>query len=163
MGENRDSEGHDPALERLADAVESELGFEMVVVNLFRPETDDYVAVVLRGPDELREALGGQTLSRESWMALFDGRFERFGAFIIPEGEGDWGDAAVYEPEADLGEGENRWRKGDALFVPIRCSAGAILGIISLDAPRQGQRPTDRQLLKLLAIAAQAGQALEPE
>ncbi|HYH62631.1 MAG TPA: hypothetical protein VD766_12260 [Solirubrobacterales bacterium] len=163
MGVNRDQEEQGAALEQLADAVQSELGFTMVVVNLFRPETDDYLVVVVRGPGELQEAIGGQTISRESWMALFDGRFERFGAFFIPEGEGDWGDAAVYEPEEDSGEGENRWRKGDALFAPIRCSAGAILGIISLDVPNHGQRPTDRQLLKLSAIAAQAGQALEPQ
>ncbi len=113
-------EGQAAVLETLASGIEKEAGFSSVVVNLFRPDEDDYEILVLRGPDELRDAIGGEKLTRDSWMQLLEGRFERFGAFFIPEGEGEWGDAPMYDPPEDAGEGENRWRKGDALFAPMR-------------------------------------------
>ena len=65
----------------------------------------------------------------------------------------------MYDPPEDAGEGENRWRKGDALFALMRGSKGSILGIVSVDMPRDGQRPTDRQILTLTRLCAQAGAA----
>ncbi|PAW99882.1 hypothetical protein CKQ60_21865, partial [Acinetobacter baumannii] len=82
-------------------------------------------------------------------------------AFFIPEGEGEWGDEPMYDPPEDPGEGENRWRKGDALFAPMRCRNGDVLGIVSVDEPIDGQRPTARQILKLTSICKQAGVALD--
>jgi hypothetical protein len=153
-------EGRAAVLETLASGIETEAGFNSVVVNLFRPDEDDYEILVLRGPDELRDAIGGEKLTRDSWMQLLERRFERLGAFFIPEGEGEWGDAPMYDPPEDAGEGENRWRKGDALFAPMRCKKGSILGIVSVDMPGDGQRPTSRQILTLTALCAQAGAAL---
>ena len=154
------SGGRAAILETLASGIESEAGFSQIVVNLFRSDEDRYEILVLRGPDELHHALGGEQLSRESWMQLLAKEYERFGAFFIPEGEGDWGDAPMYDPPEDAGEGENRWRKGDALFAPMRCSDGSILGIVSVDVPHDGQRPTDRQILTFTSICARAGRAL---
>lgn len=133
----------------------------MIVVNIYRPSQDLYEAIVVRGPEELRDTLHGEALSRECWMALLDSKFEHYGAFFVPEGEGDWGEAPVYEPPEDAGEGENRWRKGDALFAPIRSAQGPILGILCVDMPKDGQRPDDRQMLKLTALCAKAAAALE--
>ncbi len=154
------SGGRAAVLEALASGIESEAGFSSIVVNLFRPDEDRYEVLVLRGPEELHEALGGAELSRESWMELLERKYERFGAFFIPEGEGHWGDGPMYEPPEDPGEGENRWRKGDALFAPMRSSDGSILGIVSVDVPHDGQRPTDRQILTFTSICARAGAAL---
>jgi hypothetical protein len=153
--------GRAAVLETLASGIETEAGFSSVVVNLFRPNEDDYEILVLRGPDELRDAIGGEKLTRDSWMRLLDGRFERLGAFFIPEGEGEWGDEPMYEPPEDPGQGENRWRKGDALFAPVRSNSGSILGIVSVDVPHDGQRPTNRQILTVTSICAQAGIALD--
>lgn len=154
-------QGRADVFETLASGIEAEAGFSSVVVNLFRSGEGDYEVHVLRGPEELHDALGGAALSRDSWMRLLESRFERFGAFFIPEGEGEWGDAPTYDPPEDAGEGENRWRKGDALFAPIRCRRGSILGIVSVDGPHDGQRPTDRQILTLTSLCSQAGLALD--
>jgi hypothetical protein len=153
--------GRAAVLETLARGIETEAGFTSVVVNLFCPDEEQYEVLVLRGPEELRDALDGETLTRESWMELLKDEFERFGAFFIPEGEGDWGDGPIYEPPEDLGEGEDRWRKGDALFATIRSVDGSIRGIVSVDMPREGRRPTDRQILTLTSLCTQAGHALD--
>lgn len=154
------SQGRTAVLETLASGIEAEAGFSSVVVNLFRSDQGDYEVQVLRGPDELREAIGGEALSRDSWMDLLESRFERFGAYFIPEGDGNWGDTPTYDPPEDAGEGENRWRKGDALFALLRNPQGSVLGIVSVDSPHDGQRPTDRQILTLTSLCAQAGLAL---
>ena len=39
-----------------------------------------------------------------------------------------------------------RWVPGDALLVPLRLPQGRWLGLLSLDAPRDGVRPTRRQI-----------------
>ena len=147
--------------EDLAKGIEGEAGFSSVVVNLFRPDTDDYEVLVVRGPDELHDALDGATLSRDSWMRLLEGRFEHYGAFFIPEGEGEWGDEVMYEPPEDAGVGENRWRRGDALFGVMRCSNDSILGIVSVDSPINGQRPTNIQILTLTSLCARAAHELD--
>jgi hypothetical protein len=152
--------GRAAVLETLARGIEAEAGFSSIVVNLFRPDEDRYEVIVLRGPDELHEALGGEALSRESWMELLEGKYERFGAYFIPDGEGHWGDGPMYEPPEDPGEGENRWRKGDALFALMRGRDGSVLGIVSVDVPHDGQRPTDRQILTFTSICAHAGAVL---
>jgi hypothetical protein len=152
--------GRAAVLETLASGIEAEAGFTSIVLNLFRPDRDDYEVLVMRGPEELHAEIGGAELSRDSWMQLLKGKYERFGAYFIPEGEGDWGDGPVYEPPEDAGEGENRWRKGDALFALIRSSEGSVMGIVSVDMPKDGQRPTDRQILVLTTLCAQAGVAL---
>ncbi len=101
-------------------------------------------------------------MSREVWMDLLKPEFERYGTYLVPEGKGDWpDDLPVYVPDSDMGEGDDRWRKGDALFVPIRSSTGTILGILSVDLPHSGKRPSSWQLLKLAALSAQTGLALE--
>ncbi len=160
MGEHQVTETRARTLENLATGIEKEGGFTSVVVNLFRPDSEDYEVIVLRGPDELRDEIEGAKLSRDSWLQLLEGRFKRFGAFFIPEGEGEWGDAPIYEAPQDSGEGENRWRRGDALFALMRSAKGSILGIVSVDAPQDGQRPTDRQILTITSICSQAGLAL---
>ena len=152
--------GRAAALETLASGIEAEAGFTSIVLNLFRPDSDDYEVIVMRGPEELHDGLGGVELSRDSWMRLLSSEYERFGAYFIPEGEGDWGDAPMYEPPEDAGEGENRWRKGDALFALIRGTNGSVVGIVSVDTPKDGQRPTDRQILVLTTLCSQAGAAL---
>jgi hypothetical protein len=148
-------------LRTLAKGVDDAAGFSTVVVNLYRPATDDYVAVVLRGSDDVRDMLEGTTIKRSVWMDLLKPEFERYGTYLIPEGKGAWpDDLPVYEPDSDSSDGEDRWRRGDALFVPIRCSHGSILGILSVDLPHSGKRPTGWQLFKLAALSAQTGLAL---
>lgn len=148
-------------LDDLAGAVADAGGFRDVVYNVYRPETDDYEAKVLRGTAEVRDALEGSVLSREMWMALLDSRFKRGGAYLIPEGMGDWpADVPVFEPDRDSGNGEHRWRSGDALLIPVCCPRGSVLGLLSVDRPSSGTRPDAAQLLTLSELASAAGVAL---
>ena len=46
---------------------------------------------------------------------------------------------------------QNAWHPEDALFYPLQDEAGNPIGLISLDAPRDGQRP-DQAVLEVLEI-----------
>lgn len=72
----------------------------------------------------------------------------------------DW--HVVTLPELAVEEREEgEWQSGDEFFVPMRGTDGAFLGYISLDDPRDRQRPTRRVVEGLEIFANQAAIAIE--
>jgi diguanylate cyclase (GGDEF)-like protein/putative nucleotidyltransferase with HDIG domain len=53
------------------------------------------------------------------------------------------------------------WHPEDALLVPMRSATGRLLGIVSVDDPIGGSRPTDAQLEILSAVCGHAALAVE--
>lgn len=148
-------------LEAIADAIQSALGFQTLAINLYRPATDDYAPVLIRGSAEVHEVLEGTVLTRESWMRLLDRRFERGGCFFVPEGEAEWPEHTYLGPERGDPEDGRRWRAGDGLLIPLKASDGKILGLISVDEPSSGCRPTDGEFGHLATLARRGARELE--
>jgi diguanylate cyclase (GGDEF)-like protein/putative nucleotidyltransferase with HDIG domain len=154
----------EPLLEGIARVISVSLGFGTVVVNLHRPAWDDFEVVVVHGTDdEARRVLLGTSQPWDVWQALLDPRFERAGAYLVPDGEFDWDRQAPvsYVPPASGDPGPGDWRPEDALFVPLRSSTGRLLGIVSVDDPFDGRRPSHAQLEVLSAVAGHAALAIE--
>jgi diguanylate cyclase (GGDEF)-like protein/putative nucleotidyltransferase with HDIG domain len=153
----------EPVLRAVARTMQACLGFGTVVVNLHRPAWDDFETVVVEGSDAAREALMGQTSSVADWDPLFDARFERRGAYLIEYGSFDWSQDRLtsYVPPARPDTEAGDWHPEDALFVPLRSASGEILGILSVDEPANGRRPTDEQLDLVVGVAQHAALALE--
>src|ERR671914_1997917 len=153
----------EPVLRAVARTMQACLGFGTVVVNLHRPAWDDFETVVVEGSDAAREALMGQTSSVADWDPLFDARFERRGAYLIEYGSFDWSQDRLtsYVPPARPGAEAGDWHPEDALFVPLQSASGEILGILSVDEPANGRRPTDEQLDLVVGVAQHAALALE--
>ncbi|MEA2254426.1 MAG: hypothetical protein QOG35_471 [Solirubrobacteraceae bacterium] len=152
-----------PVLEAIARAAAGSLGFAMAVLNLHRPAFDDFEVVVVHGHQHARDLLTGTTNTAEDWAPLLDPRFERCGAFLIPHDEYDWGQDGVtsYVPDLAVSADPDAWHPEDALMVPLRAAGGGLLGILSLDEPLSGRRPTDAQLEVLSAVAAHAAVVVE--
>ena len=153
-----------PLLEGIARVISVSLGFGTVVVNLHRPAWDDFEVVVVHGgDDEARRVLLGTSQSWRGWQPLLDPRFERAGAYFVPHDEYDWDrDAPVsYVPPVAEPAAAGDWHPEDALFVPLRSSTGRLLGIVSVDEPLDGRRPSDAQLEVLSAVAGHAALAIE--
>jgi diguanylate cyclase (GGDEF)-like protein len=139
-------------------------GFAGVVINVYRPQWDDYEAATVMGSPELREKLLGQTYAT-SWLDVaLDERFHRRGAYFIPDGAVEW-DAVVvgarYVPPHAEEAGPGAWRPGDELLIPCRDSDGEILAVISLGEPVSGRRASDDELDFLVAVGRHAALALE--
>jgi diguanylate cyclase (GGDEF)-like protein len=153
----------DRLLDELADTVGRALGLGTVVVNVYRPEWDDYIVSSVHGSEEARGLLLGATYARSWFDPLLASRFHRRGAYVIPQGMFDWetnlGDRYVpSEPPSPI---PNAWQPQDELFVPFRHSDGHILGIFSVGDPASGLRLSDEELDVLVAVSSQAAVLVE--
>jgi len=159
------AEGDLPSLlAAIARTISESLGYRTVVVNLYRPAWDDFCVATVHGNDDARELLLGQVRGAGEWTPLLDERFARGGAFVVPAGEFDWSgelDGGTYVPAGAPGAGPDAWHPEDALFVPMRHTAGHLLGILSVDEPAGGARPTDEDLDVLVALADHAALAVQ--
>jgi diguanylate cyclase (GGDEF)-like protein len=158
------SEGDlDALLPAVAAAISDGMGFGTVVISLYRPAFNDFRVETVHGSEEGRQALLGRERMWAEWEPLFDLKFERHGCFFLPWDEYDWSwDTTVsFIPEMEMADSPDAWHPEDALFVPMRHSQGHVLGIMSVDEPLSGRRPSDDDLAVLGALAAHAAQAVQ--
>jgi diguanylate cyclase (GGDEF)-like protein len=150
-------------LPAIADAVSEAMGYRTVVISLYRAAWDDFRVETVHGSDEGRAALLGRERSWEEWSPLFAPDFERHGCFFLPWDEFDWSvDTTVsFVPDLEVLDTPDAWHPEDALFVPLRHSDGHLLGIMSVDEPLSGHRPSGDDLAVLAALAAHAAQAVQ--
>ena len=151
-------------LSTIARAVSDALGFETVVLNVHRPEWNDFYVAVVHGSDAVRQALLGSVYDIDTWKPLFHPRFRREGAYFIPSDAFDWSQhpGARFVPAGTpVVDGPEGWHPADELFVPLERFDGQILGVMSFGDPVDGLRPSDEKLAVAVALAAHAALALE--
>jgi diguanylate cyclase (GGDEF)-like protein len=153
----------EPVLCAVARTTAACLGYGTAVINLYRPAWDDFHTVVVEGSEEARRLLLGQTSTADDWVDLLDARFERRGAYLIDHGAFDWTADRLtsYIPAGAPSDDPDAWHPEDALFVVLRSGAGELLGILSVDEPVDGRRPSDEQLDLLVGMSQHAALALE--
>jgi diguanylate cyclase (GGDEF)-like protein len=150
-------------LETVADIVCGSGGFKTVVLNLFRPAWDDYEVALVIGQQESVDALTGTSTPRAAFHRIFAEAEQRLpGVFFLAEESNFWNDLDdVFTPDLPPSDDPDAWRSGDGLLVFLSDSEGAPLGLISMDEPVDGRRPTDEELRLVRAICSHAEQALE--
>ena len=79
----------------LLDAITAMLtetvGYAGVVINVYRPEWDDFIVAAIAGSEDMRETLMGETYDREEFLReTLDERFNRRGGYYFPDGAFDW-------------------------------------------------------------------------
>jgi GAF domain-containing protein len=159
----RDDEDLEAVLEDVARAIGEVLGYRVVVINVYRAAFDDMRTATAVGAAESVHDLVGTISPRHTWTPLLAERFRRReGAYLVPDGEFDWDALGVdtYVPDLEPVDDPNAWLAGDALFVPLWDKRHQLLGIISVDEPETGLRPTDAELDVLVTIAQHAALAL---
>ncbi len=160
----RSGSGLSELLAAVARVVSETLGFATVVINLYRPESDEYEVKAVHGNERARAILLGNVTHADTWRPQLDPSFLRRGAFFIPEAAIEWDDeVTVYTPQiepTDVDDG-SAWLADDALFVTLDGTDGRRLGVIAVDEPESGRRPDDQLLDFLTAVAAHAAQAIE--
>ena len=89
-------------LAAIARTIAESLGYETVVINLYRPAWNDFTVTTVHGSEAVRAALLGQVRPLEEWDVLLSERFQRRGASVVPAGAYDWDNAgSSYVPPAD--------------------------------------------------------------
>ncbi|MFJ3232275.1 diguanylate cyclase CdgB [Streptomyces sp. NPDC086787] len=152
-------------LQTVADGAVNALGYEMAAVNLVRPD-GDLVVAALAGNPAAEALITGRVGSRESWdRRLAMG--ESWGDLrFIPHTEGwvlDDDDVPQWFTDGPAPRFEDEWHPSDRLFAPMYTpgvqgggSSGELLGVISVDRPRNGRLPGawGREALQMFAFQA---------
>ncbi|KUN87613.1 diguanylate cyclase [Streptomyces bungoensis] len=151
-------------LQTVADGAVQALGYEMAAVNLVRPD-GDLVVAAFAGNSAAESLITGRVGSRDSWdRRLAMG--EQWGDLVfIPHTEGwvlDEDDVPQWYTDGPAPRFEDEWHPSDRLFAPMYTpgvqggSSGELLGVISVDRPRNGRRPGawGREALQMYAFQA---------
>jgi PAS domain S-box-containing protein len=150
-------------LAAIARTVSDSLGYRTVIVNLYRRELNDFVVMTVYGSEEAREMLLSQVSEVSEWDSLLDQRFLQRGAYVVPAGEFDWDqlESSTYTPRIAVSDDPTHWHPDDALFVPMRASDGSLLGILSVDEPISGRKPSGDEIDVLVAVSEHAALAVQ--
>jgi PAS domain S-box-containing protein len=152
-------------LEEIAYAIQETIGFDVVLISICEgvPGMMRRVAAAGLPLDQLEEIKRiRQPAAR--FEALYREEYRIGSCYFFPfQSRAEWAaelHTVESRAEADSWR-EGEWNPRDMLLVPLHGAGGRLLGQISLDEPRDGQRPS-RQTLNALAIFAnQAAIAVE--
>jgi diguanylate cyclase (GGDEF)-like protein len=143
-------------LDLLAQTIVNALGFELAAIN-YVDSPDSVTVVSVAGPDEVRNHLLGSTESLESWVQILDA-CTSWGRLRFLDHTTRQAAPAMrwWVPEFEVRDGEDAWHPEDALFAPLYASDGQLLGVLSVDLPRDGHRPdqTTRHALEAFGVSA---------
>ncbi|GGT25219.1 diguanylate cyclase CdgB [Streptomyces chromofuscus] len=152
-------------LQTVADGVVSALGYELACVNLVRPD-GDLVVAAFSGNPAAEALITGRVGSRESWERRLT-MGEQWGDLVfIPHTEGwvlDDDDVPQWYTEGPAPRFEDEWHPSDRLFAPMWApgaqggpASGELIGVLSVDRPRNGRRPGawGREALQMYAFQA---------
>lgn len=148
-------------LDRLAQTIVDSLGFGLALVNLVRP--DGMLEVVsVAGDEGARIALLGAAEGSERWDKLLE-LSEPWGElrFVDHRNEEATADVFSWVPEMEIGTGDDAWHPEDALFAPLVATDGSRIGVLSVDLPQGGRRPSPTTCRALEAFAMATALAIE--
>ncbi|GGX47126.1 diguanylate cyclase CdgB [Streptomyces fructofermentans] len=151
-------------LQTVADGVVNGLGYELACVNLVRPD-GDLVVAAFAGNSAAEALITGRVGSRDSWDRRL-GMGESWGDLrFIPHTEGwvlDEDDVPQWYTDGPEPRFEDEWHPADRLFAPMYTpgvpgtSYGELIGVLSVDRPRNGRKPGawGREALQMYAFQA---------
>jgi PAS domain S-box-containing protein len=154
------------ALEAIAYGIQSATPFEVVLISVYDPASQNLqratgVGIPLATLAELR----GRPQPWNSVLFLLEERFKLGKAFFIPQEQtpaipSDLHTLTILDQD-ESPQAEDQWHSNDMLLLPLYGTEEQILGLISVDAPRNSLRP-DRLTLEALEIfGSQAAIAIE--
>ncbi|MER7566001.1 diguanylate cyclase CdgB [Streptomyces sp. NPDC097941] len=136
-------------LQTVANGVVTALGYELACVNLVRPD-GDLVVAAFSGNQAAEALITGRVGSRESWDRRLN-MGETWGDLVfIPHTEGwvlDDDDVPQWYTDGPAPRFEDEWHPSDRLFAPMYTpgvqggQCGELIGVLSVDRPRNGRRP----------------------
>jgi PAS domain S-box-containing protein len=149
-------------LQTVIDGIVAGLGYELAALNLVRPD-GDLVVAALAGNQAAEALITGRVGSRASWKRRLS-MGESWGTLrFIPYTEGwvlDNDDVPQWFTEAPEPLHADQWHPNDRLFAPMYSAGGTdfddLIGVISVDRPRNGRRPGawGREALQVYAAHA---------
>ena len=152
-------------LEEIAYAIQETVGFNLVVISVVEGPPPLLRRAVAAGlPLETFEEMKRIRQPVERYLQILRDEYRQGACYFFPfQQEAEWG-AGVHTvtpmPEVEEWH-EGQWHPHDMLLVPLWGVGGRLVGIISVDDPRDGRRPGRQTLEALTIFANQAAIAVE--
>jgi len=128
-------------------------GFEVAVVNVLQPD-GEFTVVSADGTDEIRRQLLGTRTTYAIWDELF-AKAEQWGSLYFIDHTNSMPDTMVTwtSETMPLPAEPDGWHPDDMLLTPLTSPTGELVGVLSVDLPRDGRRPgpVQREMLELFA------------
>ncbi|WP_127507108.1 GGDEF domain-containing protein [Actinoplanes solisilvae] len=140
-------------MDAIVHGVTKASGFECAVVNVLQDD-GQFTVVSVDGTEEIRKSLLGTRTTVDNWDELF-GKAEQWGSLYFldhnharPDAMITWTSSTLPLPSDSDG-----WHPEDMLFAPLTLPTGDLVGVLSVDLPRDGRRPgpVQREMLELFA------------
>lgn len=152
-------------LEEIAYAIQETVGFNYVVINVIKGTPPMVHRVAAAGvPLAMFEEMKAVVQPAERYERLFREEYRQGLCYFFPfQKQQDWeSEVHTLVPMPAIREWhEGQWHPDDMLLAPLRGAGGRLLGYISVDGPRDGQRPSRSTLEVLSIFANQAAIAVE--
>ncbi len=152
-------------LEEIAYAIQETVGFNLVVISVVEGTPPLLRRAVAAGlPLDTFEEMKRIRQPVERYLQILREEYRQGACYFFPfQKEAEWG-AGVHTvtPMPEIEEWhEGQWHPHDMLLVPLWGVGGRLVGIISVDDPRDGRRPGRQTLEALTIFANQAAIAVE--
>ena len=147
-------------LRAVVDGVVEGLGFEVAVVSLVHDDRT-VEAVAVAGPQDVSDTLLGRRTPLDKWERAI-ARSQPWGALRYePHDMADEDDIPSWVPDVPVRDEPDAWHPLDALYATLHSISGDLVGVLSVDLPRDGRKPGELQREMLEMYATQAGIAID--
>jgi len=146
-------------LKGIARGVKEYCGFGRVAISLidenFQSTSVSYAGLT---KEEIRE-FDRRELAVEERKRIFQPKFSVGNSYYIPHNQVPWRDRGL--PSGFKQKDPAGWHPDDYLFIPLYGKEKRVIGLISVDDPRDGKKPTPQSLAPVELFANQAAIAIE--
>jgi diguanylate cyclase (GGDEF)-like protein/PAS domain S-box-containing protein len=146
-------------LQSIVEGVVQVVGFDVAAVSYLHVD-GTFETLAVAGDEGARATLLGQRKPADAYEPEF-AVAEHWGPLrFVPHDRLPDGDPAGWVPDVPVEDGPGAWHPLDALYAPLCAPSGELVGMLSVDLPRDRRRPGPFQRELLEMFAAQAGIAV---
>ncbi len=152
-------------LEEIAYAIQESVGFDLVLISLVEGDPPHMRRIACAGiPLSVFDQMKQNRPPLKSLEVVMHDEFRLSHSYYVPaEQQARWrGVMDAYDlAQGDMTRQPGRWHPQDMLLIPLIGPSGRLLGMISVDEPRDGRVPDLATVEALEVFAAQAAVAIE--
>ncbi len=141
-------------LASVARAIRESVGFDTVLVSVLDEEHKALRHIAHAGLKAATfQQMSENPVERELVERYLSDEYRISGSYLVPGNDSRrLIEALKLPPDVEVKGGEpGTWRQGDLLLVPLSSSGGEVMGVLSVNRPRDGLRPS-RDAIELLEI-----------
>ena len=159
----RSQDSIEDVLDAVANGITEAIGYRIVLISLADQDRKVMHRIAQAGLtlDQFKE-IQQTTPSTAQVESLFQSRYRISGSYFLPgEDKNNWRTPDLALIDIPRTSPVQEWTPDDLVLIPLRNPAGQLMGMMSVDDPRDGKRPNQQIIEALEIFANQAAFAIE--